>query len=170
MRLLISCKCLVFAGIFVVLAGCAGSDSDTASGPSREQAFTFIVMGDNRPKHSDPSLPQLELFIDAAQTGSVAGTIQLSVNPAGVAYDAKGEDPKWNKPWTHVAPRERNAWTLELAIPWKSLEIPPPPTLVPGDILVDDRAIRWNVIDEHDFNEIYQIRWYRLERIREQSP
>ena len=82
----------------------------------------------------------LELFLDPAQTGSVSEVLQFSVNPAGVAYDAKGEDPKWNKAWTHVAGRERNSWTVELAIPWKSLEIVPPG---PGD------KIKLNVCRTH---------------------
>ena len=82
----------------------------------------------------------LELFLDAGQTRSVSGTVQLSVNAAGVAYDAKAEDPTWNGQWRRAAAREKGAWTVELAIPWKTLEIPPP---VPGS------EIRLNICRTH---------------------
>jgi len=46
---------------------------------------------------------------------------------AAIVYDAVGNyNHDWDGPCTARAGREKDAWTLEVAIPWKSLAAPPP--------------------------------------------
>jgi hypothetical protein len=53
---------------------------------------------------------------------------QFIVTAAGVMFDGKLFDSQWNGEWTAAAGRESDGWTLEIALPWKTLglEVPAP--------------------------------------------
>ncbi len=51
---------------------------------------------------------------------------QVVFNPAAVAYDSLGFDKTWNGLFIAKAGREAKAWTLEVAVPWATLEMEPP--------------------------------------------
>lgn len=61
---------------------------------------------------------------------------QAAVNSIGTCFDAKysfdfvngaiiSSDNSWNPQWETATLREKDAWTMEMAIPWKSLAIEP---------------------------------------------
>ena len=51
---------------------------------------------------------------------------QVVFNPAAVVYDSLGFDKTWNGLFTAKAGRETKAWTLEVAVPWATLQMKPP--------------------------------------------
>ena len=63
----------------------------------------------------------VELFVatDAVHTNYY----QFIVTAAGVMYDGKGFDKAWNGEATVAVGREKDAWTLEISVPWRSLGI-----------------------------------------------
>ena len=51
---------------------------------------------------------------------------QYAINANAVVYDGEGLDKNWNGPCTVKAGREEEAWTLEVAIPWRTIEMSAP--------------------------------------------
>ena len=71
----------------------------------------------------------VEFFIDP--THDHATYYQFIVNAGAVRYDAVGFDRTWGAPWQAAASREKDAWYLELAIPFAALAVPAP---APGSV------------------------------------
>jgi hypothetical protein len=63
----------------------------------------------------------IELFIEP-QHGS-GDYYQVAANAAGAVYDSHRTDPTWDSGAVAVAGRQKNAWTLEVAIPWKGMGV-----------------------------------------------
>jgi hypothetical protein len=55
-----------------------------------------------------------------------AGFVQFIVSAANVPYDILGKRVRWDTVWTSQTGREKDAWTVEIAIPWKAMESPAP--------------------------------------------
>jgi hypothetical protein len=51
---------------------------------------------------------------------------QFIVTASGVLYDGKIRDSQWNGECAWATGREEAAWTLEMAIPWKTIGLTPP--------------------------------------------
>ena len=66
----------------------------------------------------------LEIFLDTNLDRKTY--FQLVFNPAAVAYDGMVFDKTWNGLFTAKAGREAEAWTLEVAVPWATLQMEPP--------------------------------------------
>ncbi len=58
--------------------------------------------------------------------GSKYGFAQFMVNPNNVPYDTFGKRVRWDTIWTSQTGREKDAWTVEMAIPWAAMESPAP--------------------------------------------
>ncbi|HUU60024.1 MAG TPA: SUMF1/EgtB/PvdO family nonheme iron enzyme, partial [Phycisphaerae bacterium] len=78
---------------------------------------------------------------------------QFVVNAVGSTYDGEGWDSKWNGKWTAKTGREKGApkgtgpgpaWTVELAIPFDTIGLKPPPA--GGSISLN--VIRTRIADE----------------------
>lgn len=66
---------------------------------------------------------------------------QLAFNANAVAYDALMFDSSWNGEYLAKAARESDAWTLEVAVPWKTIQMTPPkPGTVMGFAVVRNRT------------------------------
>ena len=52
---------------------------------------------------------------------------QFGVNCDGIEYDAKGGVKEWNGKWKSAARINGEDWTVEMAIPYKVLELPSAP-------------------------------------------
>jgi hypothetical protein len=63
----------------------------------------------------------VELFV--ATDSEHTNYYQFIVTAAGFMYDSKGFDKAWNGGATAAVGREKDAWTLEIAVPWRSLGI-----------------------------------------------
>ncbi|MBU0715632.1 MAG: hypothetical protein KJ964_09790 [Verrucomicrobia bacterium] len=81
------------------------------------------------PVYDDDSI---EFFI--WPDGSKSNDYQVAVNSIGTCFDAKylsdpvsgaiiSSDNSWNPQWETATLRAKDGWTMEMAIPWKSLEI-----------------------------------------------
>lgn len=69
----------------------------------------------------------VEIFIDTNLDRKTY--FQFMINANGVLYDGFGWSARWDADAIEVATGlspERDAWLLEIAIPWSTLEIPPP--------------------------------------------
>jgi hypothetical protein len=66
----------------------------------------------------------VEIFLDTNLDRKTY--LQLVFNPAAVAYDAIGKSSAWNGLFAAKAGREAEAWTLEVAVPWATLQMEPP--------------------------------------------
>lgn len=66
----------------------------------------------------------IELFIDSNHDKKTY--FQYVINAKGLIFDSHNQDKSWDGPITSKVGREKNAWTLELAIPWKTLELSMP--------------------------------------------
>lgn len=66
----------------------------------------------------------IELFL--ITDPKTRGYHQFIATAAGVVYDGKIRDSKWNGEWTWATGREKDAWTLEMTIPWKTMGIAAP--------------------------------------------
>ncbi len=85
-------------------------------------ALVCKAVGRDSTVYDDDSV---EIFLDTALDST--HYYQYVVNPNGVIFDTRnrwGSD--WNGPCTVTTGREKDAWTVNLAIPWKSLGIEPP--------------------------------------------
>ncbi len=51
---------------------------------------------------------------------------QCIVNANGMIHDSMGSDTAWDRPLVRATGRESDAWTVEIAIPWKSTGAEPP--------------------------------------------
>lgn len=66
----------------------------------------------------------VEIFLDLGLDRKTA--VQYVINANGVVFDARNNDPNWTGPCEVKPGREKDAWTLEIAIPWKSLQVSGP--------------------------------------------
>ncbi|NQT93719.1 MAG: sialate O-acetylesterase [Lentisphaerae bacterium] len=67
----------------------------------------------------------VEIFLDTDLDGTTY--YQYAVNANGVIFDTKNRwGSNWNGPCTVATGREKEAWIVEMAIPWKTLEMPAP--------------------------------------------
>ena len=51
---------------------------------------------------------------------------QIIVSAAGVILDGRQRDTSWDGQFAQATGREAGAWTIEMAIPWKTLNVDPP--------------------------------------------
>ncbi len=95
----------------------------------REPALESLVcraVGHDSEVYEDDSI---EIFLDTKLDST--NYYQYVVNPNGVIFDTRNRwGSEWNGPCTVATSREKDAWTVELAIPWKTLGVAPPK---PGD-------------------------------------
>ena len=78
-------------------------------------------------KRDDPSYKDdsVEVFLDTNLDRETA--FQVVINANGTVFDQKdNKGPDWNGNYTLKTGREKGAWTLELAIPWKTLGMDAP--------------------------------------------
>ncbi len=54
------------------------------------------------------------------------GFAQFMVNANNTPYDTFGKRVRWDTIWTSQTGREKDAWTVEMAIPWTAMESPAP--------------------------------------------
>lgn len=87
----------------------------------RLEALQSTVVQRDGPVFQDDSV---EMFLTVA--GDNKDYVHLVVNSVGTRYDSKRYDASWNPEWQAATGREPNAWTVETAIPFASLETPPP--------------------------------------------
>lgn len=94
----------------------------------------------------------IEVFIDGNDDQQTY--YQIIINANGVPWDAvyqgQGEDLSWDGPYRAAAQRGTQAWTLELAIPWKSISLNGPPSRgqAMGFNLVRNRAREKTIVDQ----------------------
>ena len=70
----------------------------------------------------------VELLLDVSGDGT-GETLHFIINPNGAVYDARGGDTSWNVEGMEVAALiDKDSWSLEIGIPYKSL----PDLAVPG--------------------------------------
>jgi len=100
-----------------------------------------------RTKHRDgPTFKDdsIELFLDMDLDRETY--YQIVVNAGGVVYDGLVFDSSWNGVFQQAAGREEDAWTLEMAIPWKTLAAAAPTAGAKmGLELVRTRARTWEI-------------------------
>ena len=65
----------------------------------------------------------IEIFLDPGH--SHAEYVQFCVNAAGIVRDSRGQDESWNCGVRAAARRGPDRWTVEVAIPYAELELPP---------------------------------------------
>lgn len=89
---------------------------------SGQSAWTLTTRGHDAPVWNDDAW---EVFL--SDSTNAAG-IHLGVSASGARFDSKfaygknkTDDAKWNGSWNSAVSVEKDAWTLELAIPWKTL-------------------------------------------------
>ena len=73
----------------------------------------------------------VELFIDMGQTRKIYQ--QIVVNAKGVIFDSLNKDVAWNGEYKVAAGREADGWTMELTVPWTTLETKA--SDVPGSVM-----------------------------------
>jgi len=81
----------------------------------------------------------IEFFIDPKHDHG--NYYQLAVNAAASMYDSRREDKSWNCGMRAAAHLETDAWFLELAVPWKDLDIAPTPGRIIGFNVCRDRQV-----------------------------
>lgn len=81
----------------------------------------------------------IELFVDPDHTHDLY--YQLAMNAGGSLYDGRREEVTWNSQTVVKAGRARDAWTLEVAVPWASLGTRPAPRKVVGFNVCRDRNL-----------------------------
>ena len=64
----------------------------------------------------------VEVYLDPGH--GHAEYVQFCVNAAGVMRDSRGQDASWNRKVRVATRRERDRWTLEMAIPFAELGLP----------------------------------------------
>ena len=75
---------------------------------------------DGRVWHDDA----VEIFVDVGHTHKVY--YQFIINALGTGYDGKSLDSLWSGKWKCAATRGRDAWCVEAALPFASLEMDAP--------------------------------------------
>ncbi len=70
----------------------------------------------------------VEFFLEQRPGG---GYWQFIGNAAGVRWESRGKDPKWNGAWRFAAKAQAGGWTCELRIPFAALGVSPPR---PGEV------------------------------------
>jgi len=65
----------------------------------------------------------VEVFLDPLHAAKAAEVYHIAVNPAGVTMDTKGGDPMWAPELKVATTRAADRWTVELAVPYVSLEL-----------------------------------------------
>jgi sialate O-acetylesterase len=88
--------------------------------PELETVVAAVTDRDG-PVYMDDSV---EVFLDTDLDAETY--FQYVVNPNGVWYDGLGRNGAWNGPCNVVSGREPNAWVIEMAVPWSTLEVDPP--------------------------------------------
>ncbi len=81
----------------------------------------------------------VEVFIDPAHDHETY--YQLAVNLAGSLYDARGTDKAWNAEIRRATRMLDDAWTLELALPWRAVGLEPAEGAVVGFNVCRDRFV-----------------------------
>ncbi len=66
----------------------------------------------------------LEVFFDFDPI--TRGFVQFIVSANNTPYDANANKLRWDTLWTSQTGREKDAWTLEMSLPWRALETPVP--------------------------------------------
>ena len=66
----------------------------------------------------------VEIFVQPDP--SVGGYFQFIGNSAGVFFDARGTDGRWNADWRYAASVGRESWEGELSVAWSELGVAPP--------------------------------------------
>ena len=66
----------------------------------------------------------IEIFID--RNFDKETYFQYVINAAGLILDGRNKNTSWAGPITSQTGREKDAWTLEVAIPWQMLDLKPP--------------------------------------------
>ncbi|NOY81909.1 MAG: hypothetical protein GXP31_13010 [Kiritimatiellaeota bacterium] len=92
-----------------------------------------------RDAHAVFSGETIEIFIDPKHSHS--DYYQLAVNAAGSVYDSRGQDTAWNCGMRAVAHMGKEAWFLEVAVPWKDLGVRPSPGRIIGFNICRDRQV-----------------------------
>jgi len=66
----------------------------------------------------------VEFFIDPGHVSKRFQYYHIIVNPAGLIYDGRGKDAKaWNAALSVKVARDKDGWTVELAVPMKDLGV-----------------------------------------------
>ena len=81
-------------------------------------------------EHDGPVFQDDSVEIFLAPGGEKSDYAQFAVNTIGTRYDKKGFVISWNPEWEAAVDATEDEWTVEAAIPFASLGIPPPK---PGD-------------------------------------
>ncbi len=76
----------------------------------------------------------VEIFIDPKLTQK--DTYQFLVNSIGSIAELKNQDMDWNGEWQAVASQSKNSWSVEIRIPFKTLEL---------DSITDGSTIGFNI-------------------------
>ncbi len=92
-----------------------------------------------RDAHAVFSGETIEIFIDPKHDHS--NYYQLAINSAASMYDSRGQDQAWNCGMRAATHREKDAWTLEVAVPWKDLGGLPAPGAIIGFNVCRDRQV-----------------------------
>ena len=92
-----------------------------------------------RDEHAIFRTEAIEIFVDPEHSHS--RYYQFAVNAAGSLYDSLRTDPVWNSEATAAAFLGPDFWSLELSIPWQSLQVQPRPGAVVGFNVCRDRHI-----------------------------
>jgi hypothetical protein len=104
------------------------------------------VTGHDRNAWDDDSI---ELFVDSNYDRKTY--YQLIITAAGATYDGRGWDKEWNGQWQQATGRDGEAWTVELALPWKTLSAAAPqPGSVMGVLLGRSRVLAEGVLKEKE--------------------
>lgn len=99
----------------------------------------LVPVNHARDEHAIFSSEAVEIFVDPAHSHSRYH--QFAVNAAGSLYDSLRTDSIWNSEATAAAFLGPDFWSLELSIPWQSLQVEPRPGAVVGFNVCRDRHI-----------------------------
>jgi hypothetical protein len=87
---------------------------------NKDDAFEFFVAGD----------PTAKTYY------------QIIVNAAGVVFDGRGKDHAWNGDFAVATGRQTGAWTIEMAVPWATIDVKTPaPDAVIRVLFARNRAV-----------------------------
>ena len=92
-----------------------------------------------RDEHAVFSNETIELFLDPDHTHDLY--YQLAMNAGASLYDGRREDVSWNSDTIVKAHLDKTFWSLEVAVPWASLETRPQAGKVVGFNVCRDRNL-----------------------------